>query len=236
MAALAAAILLHLLLDQSKLHDRWVAQGLDFNPALALDRVIATFFVSVLLLALAAVTPSIGSNRIAWWYYRQMEPINERFEAASKQMFPDLQATGGVFGYGVAGGLPNEFLITTRRDRAHGRGHACAHQRVAATSTSAPPGHYMRSGTFSDYDGLGWDNPNRADLRGPARRGKRGSMTWARRGKQLIADCLSGLQWPRRLCGGRTDCAQRCLSRSPARTGRRRPPLGAGAQLQRHSR
>ncbi len=157
-AALAAAILLHLLLDQTKLHDRWIAQGLDFNPALALDRVIATFFVSVLLLALAAVAPSIGSNRIAWWYYRQMEPINERFEAASKQMFPDLQATGGVFGYGIAGGLPNEFLITTDEVE-----RTAEVMRVRTNEygdfDSAPPGHYMRSGTFSDYDGLGWDNP-----------------------------------------------------------------------------
>jgi transglutaminase-like putative cysteine protease len=156
--SLATAILLHLLLDQAGLLGRWEAYGLDFNPTLGVDRAVVTVFVSLSLLAFTVLIPAIGSNRIAWWYYQQMQPVNERFEELSERMFPDLQARGGIFGYGIAGGLPNEFLVTT--DAAERTAEVMqVRTNEYGDFDRAPPGHYMRSGTFSDYDGRGWDNP-----------------------------------------------------------------------------
>jgi transglutaminase-like putative cysteine protease len=156
--ALAAALFLYLVLDQVALRRRWEDRGFDYNPLVLLERLWAVVGISVLLLALAAVTPSIGSQRLAWWYYQRMEPLNDRLEQVTKRMFPDVRAGGGIFGAGVEGGLPNEFLVTAGDDP---RDREIMRIRTSETAgpDAPPPGHYMRSGTFSDYDGRGWDNP-----------------------------------------------------------------------------
>jgi transglutaminase-like putative cysteine protease len=88
-----------------------------------------------------------------------MEPINERLEQVTKRMFPDVRAGGGIFGAGVSGGLPNEFLVTAGDDPRDREIMRVRTSEVAGPD-APPPGHYMRSGTFSEYDGRGWDNPD----------------------------------------------------------------------------
>jgi hypothetical protein len=64
--ALAAVLFLHLVLDQVALRRLWEDRGFDYNPLVLLERLWAVVGIGILLLALAAVTPSIGSQRLAW--------------------------------------------------------------------------------------------------------------------------------------------------------------------------
>ncbi|MCB0047526.1 MAG: transglutaminase domain-containing protein [Caldilineaceae bacterium] len=158
LGALAAALLLHLLLDQAALRRRWTARGLDYSPMILAERLWSVIGIGLLLMALAAVMPAVGNNRLAWWFYQQTAPVYARLDAATKRLFPDMTGANGLLGAQTAGGLPNEFLITRERDLP---GSEVMRVRTdeSAGPGQAPPGYYMRGATFSEYDGRGWQNP-----------------------------------------------------------------------------
>ena len=158
-AALAVALLLHLVLDQAELFRRWRERGIDFAPSLMVDRLLAVVGIIALLLTLAAITPNLRVDAIAWRYYQFIEPANKRAEAYVKRLFPDLRAGGGIFGRTIAGGLPNQFLITSANDLGKAEVMRVRTNEPPASYDQPPPGHYMRGGTFSVYDGRGWGNP-----------------------------------------------------------------------------
>ena len=78
-------------------------------------------------------------------------------------MFPDIEGSGRRYGRGVAGGLPNEFLLQAGSDLGEDEVMRVRTSDVVIETEYGealpPPGHYMRSATYSIYDGLGWDNP-----------------------------------------------------------------------------
>jgi len=162
-AALALALFVHLLLDQAELFRRWRERGIDYSPSLRMERFIPAIGVAALILLAAAVMPSPGINALAWRYYEMVEPANQQGKAMIKRLFPDLRAGGGIFGRAVAGGLPNQFLITSADDLGEAEVMRVRTNESAALYDEPAPGHYMRSATFALYDGLGWDNPPRTD-------------------------------------------------------------------------
>jgi transglutaminase-like putative cysteine protease len=85
--------------------------------------------------------------------------MNQRMEAVSKRLFPGLAGVVPWQAGGVAGGLPNAFLL--------GSGSTLGQRTVMRVRTNEPAysydqpplAHPLRGATFSDYDGLGWNNP-----------------------------------------------------------------------------
>ncbi|GIV80112.1 MAG: hypothetical protein KatS3mg050_4506 [Litorilinea sp.] len=161
---LALAALLHLLLDFHTLLRRWEALALDFNPGLLWDRLAAAAAAVFLVLFVAAVMPNLYIGPIAYRYFDFIAPYNQRLEEMARRLFPDVKGTSRLPGGQLAGGLPNEFLLAGGPDLS-----ATEIMRVRTNDAVysdypfedvAPPGHYMRSGTFAVYDGKGWQNPS----------------------------------------------------------------------------
>ncbi len=161
------AVILHVLLDQGRLIRRWQAAGLDFSPGLFVDRLLAVGAIVALLLTVAALLPNLSIEALAWRYYQWTEPWQARVEAAGDRLFPDLAGVSRLQGGGVAGGLPNDFLL--------GNSPALGESVVMRIRTDdfvdfadsggpfyeqpPPPGYYTRGATFALYDGQGWSNP-----------------------------------------------------------------------------
>ncbi|MCB0110755.1 MAG: hypothetical protein KDE53_32775, partial [Caldilineaceae bacterium] len=59
LGGVSLAVILHLLLDQRHLTQRWHAQGLDFAPDLALDRMMVIGGLGLVLFLVAAVMPNL---------------------------------------------------------------------------------------------------------------------------------------------------------------------------------
>lgn len=159
-AGAGLALLLHLALDQLALTERWQALKLDYNPLALTERAFVSLGVIALVVAAAAIMPNLYSVEITARYYTLIAPFNERLEALGKRAFPDLVGRNPWGGGDLAGGLPNEFLL---------RGGPTLNERVvmrvrtseSPRSFDAPPSaHNLRGMTFSNYDGLGWQNPS----------------------------------------------------------------------------
>ena len=159
------AILLHLLLDQHAWVVRWQARGLDFSPSLFVDRILTVGAALTLLLLVAAIIPNWYITPLVVRYYQWTEPWQQGLEDAKDLLFPDLEGASRLRGGGLAGGLPNDFLL--------GAGGALGETVVMRIRTNdyvdqgmgpymeqpPPPGHYTRGATFAVYDGHGWRNP-----------------------------------------------------------------------------
>lgn len=168
-AGVLLALALHILLDQQALVRRWQRLGLDFNPSLFWDRVVAVVGIGGLILMVAAVLPNWYIDGVVWRYYEWIKPFDSELEAFRGRLFPDLKGTSRLRGGGAMTGLPNEFLLGgsvnlgnrvvmyVRTDDSAGYGEYSAPPFEEIT----PPGHYMRGVTLAAYDGRGWSNPPR---------------------------------------------------------------------------
>ncbi|MCL4859828.1 MAG: transglutaminase-like domain-containing protein [Caldilineaceae bacterium] len=191
------ALALHLLLDQESLMRRWQAHGLDFNPALFVDRVLTTVTVVAVIAVVAAILPNLYVERVVWGYYGMMQPMERQLESFRDRLFPNLRGASRLQGGGALDGLPNEFLLG---------GNISLGDNVVMivrTSDSAgyqdyyggapfelppPPGHYMRGATLTHYDGRGWSNPPATRTDGVA------NERWDRNepvGRQLLVQSVS---------------------------------------------
>ena len=163
-AGLGLAVLLQLLLDHNKLLQRWTAQGLDYSTGLLLDRIMFVAGAALLLLTAASVMPNLYIEPLVDRYYEKVRPVYESMEDTADRLFPGVKGVSRLGGGGLAGGLPNEFLLRAGAD--------LGDQIVMRVRTSdsagygypypyedEPPGHYMRGGTLTVYDGRGWSNP-----------------------------------------------------------------------------
>ena len=162
LTALALTILLQLLMDQRALQNRWVGLNLDYSPGVLTDRVMTVAAVLALVLAVAAFMPNLYIEPLVTRYYAWAAPLNQGTEAAFERLFPDLRGVSRWRG-STAGGLPNDFLLqgglelgSTTVFRV--RTDESVVYEFPYDEGAAPPGHYMRSGTFSEYDGHGWRN------------------------------------------------------------------------------
>lgn len=166
------ALLLHLQLDQQSLVRRWQAEQLDYNPTLLIERGLTALAGFALALSLASAMPNLYVYELTAGYFEWIQPVNQRMEAVSKRLFPGLTGVMPWQGRGIAGGLPNAFLL--------GRGSDLGQRTVMRVRTSEPAyssgsgygpgyeqpplGHPLLGGTFSIYTGLGWDNPAKLQL------------------------------------------------------------------------
>ncbi len=165
-AGVALALLLHLVLDQQALRLRWQAAQLDYNPSLLVERGLMALGGMALAVTLAAIMPNLYIYQLTTGYFAWIQPVNQRMEAVSKRLFPGLVGVVPWEGRGVAGGLPNAFLL--------GGGSALGERTVMRVRTNEPSysydqpplGHPLRGATFSLYDGLGWDNSSDLQLTG----------------------------------------------------------------------
>lgn len=156
----ALVLLLHLVLDQQALVRRWVAERLDYSPSLLVERGLMALSGFALAVTLAALMPNLYIYELTSGYFAWIQPMNQRMEAVSKRLFPGLAGIVPWEGRGVAGGLPNAFLLSG--------GSAPGERTVMRVRTNEPIssydqpplGHPLQGATFSDYDGLGWDNPS----------------------------------------------------------------------------
>jgi transglutaminase-like putative cysteine protease len=164
-AGLGIAIALHLLLDHESLQARWRIAGLDYSQGLFIDRLLAVMGAAVLVLVLAAITPNLYVRPLVVRYYEVMDPVNQRLEDLAERLFPAVHGASRMAGGGIAGGLPNEFLLSSgpglssvvvmrvRTNEPGGSGYQYPYDETP------PPSHYMRGGTLTVYSGLGWSNP-----------------------------------------------------------------------------
>ena len=67
--------------------------------------------VMALVVALAALTPNLYWMEITGRYYALIAPLNEQLERVGKRAFPELAGVNPWVTGGVAGGLPNNFLL-----------------------------------------------------------------------------------------------------------------------------
>ncbi|MDE0200722.1 MAG: transglutaminase domain-containing protein [Caldilineaceae bacterium] len=156
----AAALLLHVLLDQQRMERNWARQRTDFSPMLLTDRMLSVGAGAVLIGLVAAFMPNIVISPLAYRVYQTMTPVYDSVDEVTERMFPDLK--GGRRGLGRLGsGLPNRFLLEG--------GTELGQYEVMRVSTNypfgavtemgdMPPRLYMRRGTFVNYDGRGWNN------------------------------------------------------------------------------
>lgn len=160
----ALAVLLHLFLDQDRLTMRWQALGLDYDPGVMLDRLVAAASATALILTVAAMMPNLYWRPLVERYYELVSPWMITMEGVADRLFPDARATSRLRGGLAAGGLPNDFLLQGGVDL--GRQVI---MRVRTDDTPVyqfpfdemmpPIGHYMRGSTFQGYTGRGWSNP-----------------------------------------------------------------------------
>lgn len=161
---LVLALLLHVLLDQQHLSEQWQKSGTSFGEGLILDRLITVGAAGIVVFGLAAVIPSVRIERLADSYLQLYQPFNNQVEDFGQRLFPDLKATSRFRGASLADGLPNSFLL--------GAGPELSKTEVMRFRTDEAfifepeileevptNSHYMRGGTLSLYDGLGWTNP-----------------------------------------------------------------------------
>ena len=160
-AGVMLALLLHLALEQHALVERWQMLRLDYNPLTLLEHAMMALGVMALVVALAALTPNLYWMEITGRYYALIAPLNEQLERVGKRAFPELAGVNPWVTGGVAGGLPNNFLLRA--------GPAASERPVMRVRTSEtmpsydipPLAHNLRGATFSGYDGRGWRNPTR---------------------------------------------------------------------------
>lgn len=153
------ALLLHLVLDQQRMVERWHEQGLDYSPLLLVERGITVGGLLLLVIVLAAVTPNLYWTAITGRYYALIAPLNEQMETLSKRAFPGLAAVNPWAGRDIAGGLPNEFLVRAGPDLGERQVMRVRTSEPARFYDEPPLGHPLRGATFSIFDGRGWQNP-----------------------------------------------------------------------------
>jgi transglutaminase-like putative cysteine protease len=162
--AVALTLALHLLLDQQALVSRWQAQQLDYSPSLLVERGLTALSGMALALVVASLMPNLYVYDVTARYYEWLQPANARMEALGKRLFPGLTGVVPWQLRGVAGGMPNAFLL--------GAGTEPGRREVMRVRTNEPVygynepplGHPLRGGTFADYGGLGWDNLAKPNL------------------------------------------------------------------------
>ena len=156
----AAALLLHVLLDQQRMEKHWVRHRTDFSPMLLTDRMMSVGVGAVLIGITAAFMPNVVVRPLAYKVYRTMTPVYDSVDEVTERMFPDLK--GGRRGLGRLGsGLPNRFLLEggTELGRFEVMRVSTNYPFGAVTEMGdMPPRLYMRRGTFVNYDGRGWNN------------------------------------------------------------------------------
>lgn len=163
-AGVLLALLLHLVLDQQSLVQRWQALRLDYSPLMLTERALLTLGVMAIVLALAALTPNLYWTELTGRYYGLIAPFNARLEALSKRAFPGLTGVNPwALSGGVAGGLPNDFLLRAGPTASERLVMRVRTSETAAFYDAPPLAHNLRSATFSRYDGRGWRNPAQLD-------------------------------------------------------------------------
>ncbi len=158
------ALVLHFVLDQHTLVQRWQDKQLDFSPGLFTDRLLTAAGALALLVVLAGFLPNWYFEGIVLRYYAWIEPVDARLEAFRARLFPDLKGTSRLRSGGALDGLPNEFLLSgsiTLGENAVMRVRTDDFVEITGPSfeQETPPGHYMRGATLTVYDGHGWSNP-----------------------------------------------------------------------------
>ncbi|MGW8252144.1 MAG: DUF3488 domain-containing protein, partial [Anaerolineales bacterium] len=161
MIALMAAFFLLILVDHSQRESGWNARGIDFSEELRIDLVFTGTFLSLGLVALAIIVPSVDiRNRIEIINRFSREQF-ERLQPAARSLGLQPGIREGLGGStNAAGGLPRSHLL--------GSGPELSEQPVMRITVSIddplvqdsisgyPVSYYWRSITYDQYTGSGW--------------------------------------------------------------------------------
>jgi len=164
LVSLLLALVLQIILHHRTLEARWEETNVDYSGGIFGERVIYVAVVGGLLVMLAGFFPNVSIEPISHRYFDLLAPVNEQVEDFGIRLFPDIKMTSRFRGSTLADGLPNSFLL--------GSGPELSQREVMRVRTDEayfydpsfpgeveePVGHYMRGGTLSMYDGLGWSN------------------------------------------------------------------------------
>ncbi len=161
------AVILHLLLDQQRLTERWERLRLDYSPDLRWDRLMVVAIATSALFVTAALMPNLYSQTLVSRYYGWVAPVDKALEALQGRLFPDLAGVSRLHGRGGAAGLPNAFLLGGGGELGQNvvmqvrTNDSIGYEGYPYEMMGPPPGHYMRGATLTRYDGQGWSNPDR---------------------------------------------------------------------------
>jgi len=160
------AVILHLLLDQQRLTERWERLRLDYSPDLRWDRLVVVAIAASTLFVVAAIMPNLYSQTLVSRYYGWVAPVDKALEALQGRLFPDLSGVSRLHGRGGAAGLPNAFLLGGGGELGQNvvmqvrTNDSIGYEGYPYEMMGPPPGHYMRGSTLTRYDGQGWSNPD----------------------------------------------------------------------------
>lgn len=162
LVGLALMIALHILLEQGILMNRWQRLRLDYSPGLLMDRILMVLGAGALVLTIAAVMPNLYITPLVMRYYNMLAPVHASMERMGERLFPELHGTSRLRG-GNGSGMPNEFLLQGGPNLGTAvvmrvRTDESASYQFPYDEMAPPPGHYMRGGTLTIYDGHGWSN------------------------------------------------------------------------------
>lgn len=157
------AVVLHLLLDQQQLTERWERLRLDYSSDLRWDRLMVVAIAAGGIFVLAAVMPNLYSTVLVERYYGWVAPVDKALEALQGRLFPDLVGLSRLHSRGTGAGLPNAFLLGGGGELGQNiimqvRTNDSAGYEGYPYDMAPPPGHYMRGATLTHYDGHGWSN------------------------------------------------------------------------------
>lgn len=161
---LGAALFLVVLVDHSARESNWEAQGIDYSLEIRIDLMAWTAPLVLVILAVAAIAPSVSIRRVVDFARTMTENQAARIEQVGEALGLSQERKESLFTPAkMPGGLPRRHLL--------GSGPELSRNTVMLISTGElPPGppeisrsgeaprHYWRSFTFENYTGRGWVN------------------------------------------------------------------------------
>lgn len=154
-----------LLMALTRHNDRerhWEAAGIDYPPGIRLELAMTAIVLSLALVAMAVLAPSVSVRPVVRFAQRLMlEHLGDGSQLADSLGLEQISGQGIPLEQARAAGLPRRHLL--------GSGPELSEQVVMSVSTGemppslqeaesrpAPPSYYWRSLTYDHYTGHGW--------------------------------------------------------------------------------
>jgi len=152
----------------------WQSAAIDF-PDLNFDMSVVIIGLSLLLVTMAAVTPSLSLRQLRRWWEELDRRPSERFERAAESLGVEQQprsAPATVFDVIRGGGLPRRHLIGAGPELSErvvmtvqtGDLRPWEREQVGEMDSRPPPRYYWRSLTYDAYTGRGWYAPGQLEM------------------------------------------------------------------------
>ncbi len=162
----AALLLLLLGLRHHTLEEAWARDGLDYSEEIRVGLYMAGGLISVAILILMPLVPTITSRQVADWFWDLFSSPWRRVEESAERMFPELERPAVSPLRVSLGGAPDRMPRVHLLGGSPELGRRVA-LRVQINQPPWPEGEkwYYRAVTYADYSGRGWSNEGEPEIR-----------------------------------------------------------------------